>query len=134
MIQTHLTSQPLSKRLEELGVPQESEFYWSKNASYGWQIADCKVPKEDGEENGMTDGVSAFLSSELGEMLPQFILVEGLYLELHLIRSSVWRLYYGPPNLAFPKGVKFTAKTGDSLAESMGLMLEYLITNGLIKL
>lgn len=32
MIQNHLTSQSLSKRLKELRVPQESEYYWDSHA------------------------------------------------------------------------------------------------------
>lgn len=64
------TSLALSQKLKKLGVPQESAFYWSKNAKYGWQLVQEKYPKEDNEENGMTDGISAFLSDELMERLP----------------------------------------------------------------
>ncbi len=68
-LEDQVCSLELSKRLKELGVKQKSLFYWSENAAYGWQIVNNKYPKEDLEENGMTDGISAFSVAELGEMI-----------------------------------------------------------------
>lgn len=122
MIQNHLTSQPLSKRLKDLGVPQISEFVWAHCICKGgcrrhepWIQNDqsVKVP-----ENAY---YSAFLSSELGEMMKEH--------EIEIIWFEEER-----------KWGCFQSCTGketiyaDTMAESMGLMLEYLILNGLIKI
>lgn len=63
----HTTSLPLSKRLKKLGVPQKSLFWWVEYTDgYGdkelWSVQDQHV--------GYKQLISAFLASELGEMLP----------------------------------------------------------------
>lgn len=72
MIEKHFTSLELSKKLKELGVPQKSEFYWLRGADPKegiWTIVHKQIMEVGGydERNLPT---SAFLSSELGEMLP----------------------------------------------------------------
>jgi hypothetical protein len=60
MISKHCTNLELSKELKALGVPQKSEFYWIHVSILPdvWRIG------KSGKEK-----YSAFLSSELGEML-----------------------------------------------------------------
>ena len=66
-IEHHVTSLELSKRLKELGVPQDSAFYWQRHHSvdapggWTWSLSNTT--------NG--NCVSAFLASELGELLPE---------------------------------------------------------------
>ena len=111
MIQNHLTSQPLSKRLKELGVPQKSHFYhWNDVATdeyYG--IKDFRSIE--------MDNTSAFLSSEL--------------FEKYLGKENIYIYYNGGKVNA--TGIE-TSITAENLPEALGLYLEYLILNGLIKL
>lgn len=59
----------LAKRLKELGVRQESAFYWVFNPfgdkNYKLSFFGCKVQSDN------FDIVSAFTVAELGEMLPR---------------------------------------------------------------
>ena len=115
MIQNHLTSQPLSKRLKELKVPQRSEFYWQEcadstnNWSFGKTTTNYGLPVEN--------YYSAFLSSEL--------------FEKYLGKENIYIYYNGGKVNA--TGIE-TSITAENLPEALGLYLEYLILNGLIKL
>lgn len=65
----HVTNLELSKKLAELGVKQDSEFYWVKH-NYDWFELEYSGNKHY-ELTG--EYYSAFLSTELGEMLPWYI-------------------------------------------------------------
>lgn len=117
MIQNHLTSQPLSKRLEELGVPQKSEYYWvddeisrGKPLYAGGGLIGAGQPRPP-------ENISAFLSSEL--------------FEKYLGKENIYIYYNGGKVNA--TGIE-TSITAENLPEALGLYLEYLILNGLIKL
>jgi hypothetical protein len=73
MIKNHVTSLELSKKLKELGVKQESEFYWAEEKTGGWNQQDWHTVLTDdfyeGDYNEFRNKISAFLSSELGEMI-----------------------------------------------------------------
>lgn len=66
-IEKHVTSLELSKRLKELGVKQESEFYWAEI------FITQEIAVVSSKSFSITKGpiASAFLSSELGELLPE---------------------------------------------------------------
>ena len=70
MIERHVVDLELSKKLKEIGVKQESEFYWiplwglTPPKINGWQL------RAKGSGWKSDQPVSAFLASELGEMLP----------------------------------------------------------------
>ena len=62
-MEKHVVNLELSKKLKELGVKQESEFYWIIGEDNGL-IYNKNL-------NGECSGIaSAFLSSELGELFP----------------------------------------------------------------
>ena len=65
-LKDQVTSLEISKKLKELGVEQESLFYWCK---YGdnWCIADEHTMEVNNEEP--EEYYSAFTGAELGEML-----------------------------------------------------------------
>ena len=70
---TKVTSLALSKRLKELGIPQESEFYYNDGELK--MFSSFEYPPS-GKEIHFTDGTwsngtvySAFLAEELGEIL-----------------------------------------------------------------
>lgn len=122
MIQNHLTSQPLSKRLKELGVPQKSYFVW---ATVG--IEEPTIIKSQ-ESYGGAEVSAAFLSSELGEILGEGFSTAkecGVWEALSLEGS----IYDIEGSLDGNEGF-----ISENEAEARGLMFEYLILNGLIKL
>lgn len=65
-IERHVTSLELSKRLKELGVPQESEYVWDPEGNVPTLHLNLWDPL-----SGVRPHFSAFLASELGEMLPK---------------------------------------------------------------
>ena len=90
-LEDQVCSLELAKKLKELGVKQESLFYW-------WfvrnDMGDDVFVSDTKPVNG-TEYWSAFTVAELGEMLPKYIVHCGFTCELNIIRSSVWRFYYG---------------------------------------
>lgn len=69
MIEQHVTSLELSMRLDELGVKKESVFCWADEK----KIIMCTLLDEFVSEIHY-----AYLASELGEMLPNYIVCEKL--------------------------------------------------------
>lgn len=148
MIQNHVTS--LSQRLQKLGVKQESEFYWYKDEidinDFEWRLG---VLDYDLDGNPQLHGfgynldivhgkksfnpfeyISAFLSSEVGELLPDAVAVYRYKTEDEG-DLNVWAC------------IKYVEGDHDKYehvnhapteAEARGLMLEYLLLNGLITL
>lgn len=70
MIENHVTSLELSKKLNELGVKQESEFYWTRPGKEGAYVC-WHYEKACRDETKEWERISAFLSSEIGEVLPE---------------------------------------------------------------
>ena len=109
----HVTSLALSKRLKELGVEQKSEFYWVKLGSafdlvYGKSIYSSSLPE---------GAISAFLSSELGEMI-------GSGFDLYC-KDGKWIIQGG-------MGPTELRHEGSSESEARGLLLVYLLEQKLI--
>jgi len=135
-MERHVTSRIISEILKALGLKQESEFYW------------CPVPKigENGKSYfdswdiqhkdhmryfGKKIRVSAFLASELMDMLPTrsdiTLSIEKGNKEYHT------RYWWGTPNPLRTGSVSDYWATHDkSMVESLALMLEYLIQNKMI--
>lgn len=137
----------LAKRLEELGVKQESLFYWLnvEHCIHMKVKEDGYSLQEDEDGNPIIDKIdyrtelgnpavynidkenywSAFTVAELGEMLPMF---STDYNQLKIVKvSGGWRVgYYS--DRTFEK--EFIEKI---LANAMAKMLIYLIENKLIE-
>lgn len=132
-----VSNRTLSQRLKELGQPQESIFVWMHHFSHDTKHISYKngfvwkLYSRD-EDDKMNETISAFTVAELGEMLPRY-LQRGEYLcELQIIRSSVWRFYYGNPGEKY--SLFFTAMTDDTEANARAKMAVYLAENGFIDL
>lgn len=65
----HVTNLELSKKLKEIGVQQDSEFYWI-DFSQGTKENGAWSLESSTEGYNVGTYFSAFLSTELGEMLP----------------------------------------------------------------
>jgi len=116
----HVTSLPLSKRLKEAGVEQESEFYWVNVKgdcwchSEGWELLSYDKYSNVGCKS---EAVSAFLTSELLEKLPRENNELGI-LQITWIYPD-WRIENNK-----------TVFRNKSLTEAAGEMLLWVIENG----
>jgi hypothetical protein len=114
MIESHVTSLELSKKLEALGVKQESYFLWVNNP---YSDNENYKVKPYFQETTSCNYLAAYLSSELGEMLPkghwQIESTAGGFRSWYEDKHYTWH---------------------ENLAESLGGLLCYLIENNLIKL
>jgi len=126
----HVTDLNLSKQLEEEGVPQKSQFYWIDMPDGSWFVADKPFDRDKGHF------YSAFLASEIGEMLPAFIYTEeGTYdLMLEIIHvGTEWEANYRWTQDVDNGGFHNLPEVdGDTLYECMAKMLLYLIKHNLI--
>lgn len=129
MNQSYLTSLELSKKLKEVGVKQQSMFVWYTNADNAHPL----YLGEDGMRPMEAKTYSAFLSDELGKMLPLDDKFQG----------DTWLDFYRYHN-GF--GVQLETLNRDTSiqilhsvhatteADARGQMLLYLITNGFLKI
>ncbi len=82
----HVTSLDWSKKLKEAGVPQKSEFYYTKNGIESInQLPSGRVRSYH---------VSAFLSDELAEMLPPIFNINDESYHCVIQRGLAGNLYY----------------------------------------
>ena len=79
-LEKQVSSLELSKQLKELGVKQESLFYWQyfHDTDDDGRMSEYKLYNIDNLYSGKDDGYSAFTVAELGEMLPKFIWYKNL--------------------------------------------------------
>lgn len=128
MLENHVTSLELSKRLKELGVKQESLFYWvDKN---GWALQDRKPSYCNIEtcECVEISYLSAFLASELGELIPYEYIVSK-------VRGEGWFCYKydGRYNFSMTNIFGITIKDKNE-ADARAEMLIHLLENNLTTL
>lgn len=138
-----------AKRLKELGVKQESLFYWAGGELYVKtgicviNMNDCGIGTFGYIQEGFNDFCSAFTVAELGEMLPKYIRKED---------GKWWNIYdfmmFMPTNSGSDSYlIKYVegdwdhgfnddsrclwAEEDDNLANCMAKMLAYLLENKL---
>lgn len=126
----YVISIDLAKRLKALGCKQRSEFWWKVTSFKGGldhrRIDEVKlVTYYDGdykEDILSVDFFSAFHTGELGEMLPEYFYSAKKVEEGYVCSSSSFKEYENIEDIH-----------ADTEAEARGLMLEYLISEGLVK-
>ena len=142
MIEKHCVSLELSKKLKELGVPQKSEFYWLRGADPKegiWTIVHKQI-MEDVIYDKRNLPTSAYLASELGEMLPNYINIpykngktkspnHFLVLKKYPVDKHNWGIRYYRTSRSIN-----IEKRADTEADARAKMLIYLIENSLFKL
>jgi len=155
-LEKQVCSLEISKELKELGVKQESLWYWwYGQMSKNWRIhkgLDFN-PQENGKDRFGVDIYSAFTCSELGELLPirigfsadkskelgyesMFLSYEFIgkdnsnYKEVHMDRCNV---FYKPFSVYKKNSLKsfICWEQGTTEANARGKMLIYLIKEGL---
>jgi len=127
-MEKHVTLLELSKRLKALGVKQESNLYWMETDNHSGYFLTGEHTKEVIEENRnycSKNGLgyySAFLASELGEMLPVDYLTGK-------VTDKTYNTYHREHPMMLGH---YNTYQSESMADSMALMLEYLIQNKMI--
>lgn len=126
-LEQQVCSLELAKKLKELGVKQDSLFYWCgshSNPDAPWEIHNWKVYNSEFRFRyyQSDDPVSAFTVAELGEMLPYR---GSIYSEpvSEDNESKEWICIYGK-----------TITKADTEADARAKMLIYLVENNLITL
>lgn len=131
----------LAKKLKELGVKQESLFYWKfsngmlekvSNIDIDTELVYGKQPQKP-KTLGTWDTCSAFTVAELGEMLPTHINKEKEKFYLHCTGSKglkEWYVFYMSEEDYNPHLCSFLA---DTEVDARAKCLIYLLENNLIK-
>lgn len=142
MIEKHVVNLELSKRLKKLGVKQESHFSWAY-VTREWGIWSMKDVVSWGYEEDFKDWLeerpridkvySAFLSSELGELLPKTIKPANkktiYYQSIHWSSpDKKWCFRYTNSRHNICLEMSFSESEADSRAK----MLIYLIEKNLL--
>lgn len=134
-IEDQVCSLPLAKRLKELGVKQESHFYYSSDEF--WRLGQTgkkvwNISVLDFKQG--SNAVSAFTVAELGEELPRRVKDKGgkfYELKMSAYSDGIWVVIYtrrpefSDPDLCWTTDVKE--------ADSRAKMRIYLIEKGLVK-
>lgn len=132
-----LTSLRVSKRLKELGVPQESEHFWIRDKDgLGWGVFATDIATDLGVEN-----CSAFDVAELGERLPfrqkylgttnDALLISMKFTHLEGLdkRVSSYLCGYFDEDVGYPPMCMKIEFMADTEAEARGQLLIWLIEN-----
>lgn len=119
-LQKQVISLPLAKRLKELSVKQEALYYWQQiGIRKGTLVQNRNTGHFD--TNEVTEWYAAFTVAELGEIL----------LNTHNVRFFRANAGEGMEWVAM---TDFHREYANTEAEARGLMLAYLIENGLLNL
>lgn len=133
-LEHQVTSLEISKRLKELGVKQESLFFYAKSPDNKFRLYPLFFSPELSATvklNSKEKDYSAFTVAELGEMLPAKIYSDG-FLEIYKTGKK-WKVMYvyQPINVTCFMGENFISNTE---ADARGKCLIYLLENKLITL
>ncbi len=139
-LEKQVVNRELSEKLKELGVKQESFWYWCEERErQGEEITGCKLYRKDIAKARMLNvpdlkTFSAFTVAELGEMLPARIIVKNhhvawLEMQIQGVQAG-WSCQYRIVS-ASPRIFKFFEDK--TMANAGAKMLIYLIENNLLK-
>lgn len=122
-IEQQVCSLELAKRLKELGVKQESLFYWFRNIGLRFYPAQ----KETIKHFNLKYSTSAYTVAELGEMLPVKINEYDLFIKKFCYDNKVeWSIGYNGNHI-------LCSCNTDTEANARAKMLIYLLENKLIE-
>lgn len=119
-----------AKKLRELGVRQESLFYWHLPVYEDWRVL---MGRNEMWEEEYT--VSAFTVAELGEFLPLFVEQDKKKFKLYLAKNEYgeWFVEYHEWSLKQLDNYELLVQRhADTESEARAKMLIYLIENKLI--
>jgi len=130
-----VSNKELSKKLKDLGVPQNSLWCWvqyiytkpahEKHPLYTTEV----IPKHDAMFIDMVQfEISAFTVAELGELLPQYLKSRGFMLTTVKNEKNHWWVGYTDH-----LGKAHCSEREKTEADARAAMLVYLLENGLVK-
>lgn len=119
-LESQVTSLELSKKLKELGVNQESLFYWVKNPYFDSDL--FEITRFGEGYYHISESCSAFNASELLELLPK----EWIRIEFH---GKKYHCFYH-----YIEEERLRLEFGNTLQHSLAKMLIYLIENNLFEI
>jgi len=122
----HVTNLELSKKLEELGEPQVSEFYWIKPSSAQKAFVVDKENLGKRDIDTLEYVYSAFLASELGRELPVDIQCRKT--------PRGWEVIFWGKGPLMRSMKNSRAMEADTLPNALAKMLIYLKENNLLKI
>lgn len=142
-LESQVTSLELSKLLKELGIKQESLFYWEKCSHFShdnnfvviyeethdlitYEFGDCHVIHSSHEET-----YSAFTASELLELLPEDI-YNSYQLKIEKEFGNTYRIFYEEGT--YPHDKILHKEQNNSLPNVCAAMLIHLLENGLLEI
>jgi hypothetical protein len=137
-LQQQVCSLELAKRLQELGVKQESLFWWIQQVQEHLERNGklTLVPTESWVVNdrpGSAGYYSAFTVAELGEILPESINVSGDHFHLRITHGTRavnhWAIGYTNYDASWWPGLIDDKKEANGRAK----LLIYLLENNLLK-
>lgn len=124
-ITAQVCSLPLARKLRELGVPQESFFEWVYADDFEPHVA-----MRDEYPMGL-ESCAAYTAAELGELLPERIVVGDQELGLEITRQGdEWECCYNHERAADCRYMKMER----SLADALASLLAHLLESGLLTL
>lgn len=135
MIENHVCSLELAKKIKELGIKQESVFYWAKQGIFVPGISNPEtdthaitIPSSKQYIQKLREPYSAFLASELGEFMSKISVLDKGYQQF--IELSIHGCGFLPEDNDFSKNIIFV---DDSEPNMRAKMLIYLIEEGYVK-
>lgn len=133
-IESQVTSLELSKRLKELGVKQESLFYWELLPAHESTSGKEEWTLEYGKNH--SDTFSAFTVAELGNLLPYMIQdIEFDEVFLHFRKDEDgWNCWYEGQLEGGKEYIFHEVFVADNEVDCRAKMLVYLLKNKFIKL
>lgn len=131
-LEQQVCSLELSQKLKELGVIQQSVWYWipemSPDASDGFNLT-LRLPYKVSPKTSF----SAFTVAELGEMLPKVIEDSTEPYHLRMWGGSTGKVVFYSVSYESWSGRQKCCQSGDTEADARAKMLIYLLENKLIK-
>lgn len=135
-----VTSKDLSERLRTLGVPQDSLFWWGIYTPRNQFQGTCNICTDFNTHDSVNYSklYSAYLESEIGVLLPGIIWDKKGKQRMLVMLKKDEKYYVGYECSTYDrcreKNHIMVSFEENTRIEAMGLILEYLLVNGLIKL
>ena len=129
MIDKHVTSLEVSKRLAELGVKRGSYFVHGET-NLGLATTSRAVANEAVDAEILKIIAPAYLASELGEMLPDSIQGDEVEMHFGINKEDEFGIWYCSFNRCDNPSLGKPIINADTMPDAMGKMLVWLIENG----
>ena len=128
-----VVSLELSKKLKDLGVKQESAFYWQKYIGQFGPMETRLYNHKDIASPTLWENIAAFTVAELGEMLPKSVKFQNheWFLELNCDLTGI--NYIRSYGYESEMGILEDEIIGDTEADARAAMLIHLIEQGIVK-